>query len=274
MADVLILGSGTPNADQGRGGAAVAVVADDGDWLLIDAGRAATQRAIDAGLDLARLAGVFITHHHSDHLSDLPTLATTRWVVGASGPLLVIAPQGPCTRFAESCLDAFDDSCFHGQSVSAGRRPSIEVLGFETSTTATPVWQSAGWSISSALVDHHPVAPAVGYRVHIDDVTIAISGDTAVCDGIRALARDADVLVHEALLTATASASLLAWNAGARSVGQMAAEERVRTLMLTHLLPAPRDAADEEAFAAEARAGGWTGPLHIARDLLRVQVER
>ena len=46
-------GSGTPNPDVGRAGAAAAVVDDDGTWVLIDAGRGATQRAIDGGLDLA-----------------------------------------------------------------------------------------------------------------------------------------------------------------------------------------------------------------------------
>jgi ribonuclease Z len=271
MARLVVLGSGTPNADVGRAGAAVAVVADTGAWVLIDAGRAATQRAIDAALDLTQLMSVLLTHHHSDHVSDLATLATTRWVMGAVDPLRVVAPLGASTRFAAACLDAYDDSCFHGQSAHGGR-PTIAVHGFEPSSSACPVWQSPGWSVDAALVDHHPVSPAVGYRVRVDGVGVAVSGDTAVCDGIRSLAVDADVLVHEAVLSAAASASLLAWNAGAASVGQMASQVGVRTLVLTHMLPAPRDADDEAAFVDEARSGGWNGPLHIARDLLSLEL--
>jgi ribonuclease Z len=274
MTELVILGSGTPNPDRGRAGAAVAIVAADGRWVMVDAGRAATQRSIDAGLRLTDLVAVFVTHHHSDHVSDLPTLATTRWVAGAEDPLLVVAPSGPACRFAEMCLDAYDDQCFHGQSGGIGGRPSITVIGFEPSSSVGVVWQHAGWTVRSALVDHHPVAPAVGYRIEVDDVAVAISGDTAVCDGVRALARDADALVHEAVLTARASPELLAWNAGAVSVGEMTSTVGTRMLVLTHLLPAPRDAADENAFATEVRAGGWSGALHVARDHLRLELGR
>ena len=270
MVDLLILGSGTPNPDVGRAGAAAAVVDDDGTWVLIDAGRGATQRAIDGGLDLLALRAVFVTHHHSDHLSDLATLATTRWVAGASEPLLVVAPHGPSVRFAATCLDAYDDQSFHGQGKSS--RPTVTVRGFDATDDVTQVWQAVGWSVSSALVDHRPVAPAVGYRVHVGDVSVAISGDTAVCDGMRSLAAGVDVLVHEAVLTALASPATLAWNAGVDTVAKLASSVGVGTLVLTHLLPAPRTPAQLESYIAEARAGGWLGPLHIASDLMRLRV--
>ena len=270
MVDLLILGSGTPNADVGRAGAAAAVVDDDGTWVMIDAGRGATQRAIDGDLDLVALRAVFVTHHHSDHLSDLATLATSRWVAGAIEPLQVIAPHGPSVRFASTCLDAYEDQSFHGQGGSA--RPTVSVLGFDATAAVTQVWRVDGWSVSSVLVDHHPIAPAVGYRIEVGDVSVAISGDTAVCDGMRALAADANLLVHEAVLTALASPSTLTWNAGVATVGEMAAAVGVGTVVLTHLLPAPRTLAHHDNYIAEARAGGWSGPLHIAHDLLRLRV--
>ena len=130
MTDLVILGSGTPNPDRGRAGAAVAIVADSGRWVMIDVGRAATQRAIDAGLRLTDLVAVYITHHHSDHLSDLPTLAITRWAAGAIDPLPVIAPQGASSRFAARCLDAFDDDCFHAQA-DAGALSRLAIAGHE-----------------------------------------------------------------------------------------------------------------------------------------------
>src|SRR5262247_3090045 len=94
MVEVVVLGSGTPRADPGRAGSALAVVSGR-DWLLVDCGRAAAQRAIDAGLDLTALAAVALTHHHSDHVSDLATLATTRWTAGATSPLVVVARPAP-----------------------------------------------------------------------------------------------------------------------------------------------------------------------------------
>jgi len=267
---VVVLGSGTPNPDPGRGGAALAVVAGES-WVLVDCGRAATQRAIDAGLDLTSVVAVAITHHHSDHVSDLATFATTRWTAGATTPLPVVVPRGPAARFVERCLDPYDDQAFYAQAAGGGR-PTIEAHAFDPTDDVRPVFSAAGWELASVLVDHHPVEPAVGYLVMHDGSRVAVSGDTAVCDGMRALGRGADVLVHEALLSSRVSSRLLEWNAGAQQVGGLAAELRPRTLVLTHLLPAPASADDEQAYLDEVRAGGFDGPTVVGRDGLRVPV--
>jgi ribonuclease BN (tRNA processing enzyme) len=56
VVEVIVLGSGTPNPDPKRAGPSVAV-ADGSSWVLVDCGRAATQRALGAGLDLTALRG-------------------------------------------------------------------------------------------------------------------------------------------------------------------------------------------------------------------------
>lgn len=270
--DVIVLGSGTPNPDKGRAGSAVAVVTNSS-WLLVDCGRGATQRALDSGLDVTSLAAVFLTHHHSDHISDLATLAITRWCAGAVSPLLVIAPAGPAVEYTTVCLDVFPDQAFHGQAVpECGPRPTIHTISFPPTPSVKPVFQHDGWIVSSALVSHNPMEPAVGYTVERDDCRVTISGDTAVCDGIRELSRGSAVLVHETLLEAQVSASLLAWNAGACAVGALAAEVAPATLILTHLIPAPTSPADTAAFIAEVRSGGFAGHVELAHDGLRVAV--
>lgn len=270
MVEVVVLGSGTPNPCPDRAGAAVAVV-DGSSWVLVDCGRAATQRALSAGLDLTSVQAVLITHHHSDHVSDLATFAITRWTAGATDPLRVVAPAGPSATFARQCLDVFVDTAFYGQAAaSAGARPSIAVNVFEAGHDVAVVVEVDGWSASSVLVDHHPVEPSVGYRIERRGARIAISGDTAVCEGVRRLADGAHIVVHEALLTARVSAASLEWNASARSVGELAAILKPQTLVLTHLFPAPSTFDDEQAFLDEVRLGGFTGHTVVAHDLLRV----
>src|SRR5262249_44438269 len=155
MVHVIVLGSGTPNPDPHRAGAAVAVVGESS-WLMVDCGRAATQRALCAGLDPTAVAAVLITHHHSDHLSDLATFATARWVAGATSPLKVVAPRGPAAAFARACLDAFADQVFHRQAdASAGPRPTISALAFDASRDMATVLEIDEWAVSSVLVDHH-----------------------------------------------------------------------------------------------------------------------
>lgn len=270
MDEVIVLGSGTPIPVPGRGGAAVAVVAGT-EWVLVDCGRAATQRAIDAGLDLTAVVAVAITHHHTDHVSDLATFATTRWTSGATSALAVVAPDGPAARFAEGCLDGFADEAFHAQAVeAAGPRPVIEVHPFAPTQETALVHTAGGWRLSSVLVDHHPVEPAVGYLVEHGTHRVAISGDTAACEPLRALAQGVDVLIHEALRSDRVAPDLLEWNASARAVGELAASARPRTLVLTHLIPAPSTADAEQAYLDQARAGGFDGPTVVARDLLRI----
>jgi ribonuclease Z len=123
------------------------------------------------------------------------------------------------------------------------------------------------------LVDHHPVAPAVGYLVEADGARVAVSGDTAVGDGMRALARDVDVLVHETLHPALVPDDLLTWNAGADAVGALAAATSPATLVLTHLLPAPVTPDHEQSYLAAVRRGGYDGPTVVARDLARIPVD-
>lgn len=264
------LGTGTPMPDPRRAGQGTAVLtgASDRGWMLVDCGRGVPQRALEAGLDLRALAAVLLTHHHSDHVSDLATLAITRFVAGAMTPLRVIAPDGPARRFATSCLDAHDDTAFYSQH-DAGRsiRPEVEVVPFRPTSEPTRVLGSNGVTVEAVRVDHGPMEAASGYRISDGTAVVVLSGDTTACDAVRRLAQGADVLVHQALRTDRVARAALTWNASARSVGELARSAAVGHLVLTHLLPPPANAADEEAFATEARAGGYEGAVTIAQDL-------
>lgn len=268
------LGTGSPDLDPRRCGSGTAIeLHGSSAWLLVDCGRGVTQRAIEAGLDPLALEAVLLTHHHSDHVSDLAGLAIARFIAGAERPLQIIAPEGPCQRFAGACLDAFDDTAFYSQRF-AGRsiRPAIEVTAFPATSTPRTVAERSEFEVAAALVDHGPMEAAVGYRVAADGAVVAISGDTAVGPGIRSLSASVDVPVHQALRSDLVTSAALTWNASARSVGSLAHEMGVGHLVLTHLMPSPAGLDDEAAFEFEARSGGYCGPVTIAQDLGRLLV--
>lgn len=272
MVEVVLLGTGTPNLDPHRCGSGTAIV-DGNRWVLVDCGRGVAQRVIEAGLDLDGLAAVLLTHHHSDHVADLALLATMRWSNGADDPLVVVSPDGPCRRFAEHCLDAYEDQCFHGQrEPGAPTRPTIEVWGFRPGATPAAVAMPGAWEAQAALVDHHPIEAAVGYRLVTSEGAVCVSGDTAGCRAIVALADGAQVLIHEALDETRVSPELLLWNASAAAAGDTARRAAVGCLVLTHLIPTPSGVDDGQRFVDQARAGGYAGPITIARDLARLQL--
>ena len=79
---VVLLGTGTPNADPDRSGPALAVVVNEQAYL-VDCGPGIVRRAAAAhragikALAVDKLTRVFITHLHSDHTLGFPDLILT-----------------------------------------------------------------------------------------------------------------------------------------------------------------------------------------------------
>ncbi|GAA1469192.1 MBL fold metallo-hydrolase [Microbacterium thalassium] len=77
--------------------------------------------------------------------------------------------------------------------------------GFHPNDNPTPdmepfvIFEDDAVRVSAVLVKHAPMAPAFGYRFETEDGVVAISGDTGPTDNMIRLARDADLLLHEAL---------------------------------------------------------------------------
>lgn len=68
--ELVLLGTqGGPPVEAGRTGIS-SVLRVDGRNYVVDCGRSAVTRYVEAGLKLANMAGVFITHLHSDHVAD------------------------------------------------------------------------------------------------------------------------------------------------------------------------------------------------------------
>ena len=55
--------------------------------------------------------------------------------------------------------------------------------------------------VSATLVAHAPVWPAFAFRFDTDDGSIVFSGDTARSENLIKLAKGADILVHEVIVT-------------------------------------------------------------------------
>ena len=119
-----------------------------------------------------------------------------------------------------------------------------------------------GVSVTAALVQHAPVFPALGFRFDTPHGSVAFSGDTGPCENVVRLAADADILVHEVIdvdrLTerlahlpnyAALRNHLAAAHSSPEQVGDIATRARVRTLVLSHLVPGDGDPSDEEWVA-------------------------
>ncbi|MFE9687237.1 MBL fold metallo-hydrolase [Streptomyces sp. NPDC006285] len=278
---VTLTGTGGPYPHPGRASAGVLV--QHGDTALqFDAGRATVLRLADAGIRPGDLSALFLTHHHSDHVQALPDVALTRWVqqeIQQAAALPVVCPDGPARRFVERMLEPFtDDILVRTEHAGHAAPPEVELRTFTPTARPETVWRTANGAVtvSAVAVHHEPVANAVAYRVVTPDATVVISGDTRVCDEVEELSRGADLLVHEvcratALLPfvqGTVFEKIFSYHADSVALGTLADRSGVPHVALTHLIPAPDSAEDEQQFVEDLRKGGYTGRVSVGRDLL------
>ena len=112
---------------------------------------------------------------------------------------------------------------------------------------------------------HADFAPVLGLRIdtrgeRLGSHSIAFTGDTAPCENILALAKNADLLVHEANWSADLDPQLIgtAGHSTAQEAGRHAAAAAAGRLALTHI--SNRYAGREDALLAEARRE-FDGPV-------------
>jgi ribonuclease BN (tRNA processing enzyme) len=142
--------------------------------------------------------------------------------------------------------------------------------------------QDARVKVTATLVQHPPVEPAFAYRFDCPDRSIVFSGDTRPSENLVALARGADVLVHEVMylpaldrLIATEPHAtrlrehLLASHTTTEQVGRIATEAGVKTLVLHHFVPGGNPPVPEETWR-DAVAPHFKGRVIVGRDLMEI----
>lgn len=277
--EMVITGTGCPVPDAHRAGPGVLV--RHGDLTLqFDAGRSTVQRLTGAGVWMPNLSAVFVTHHHSDHLTGLQDVVLTRWVMDRddrAAALPIVAPAGPAAAFVEDMLVPWrHDLAVRREHTGRTTEPGVDLRSFELPDHPVEVFRAGDVRVIAGQVRHEPVHPAVGYRVETPDGVVVISGDTLVCDELAELADGADVLVYEALRFEVIEPMpehrrfILDYHADTRLIGPQAASLGVPVLVLTHLIPVPQSEEEKQPFVDDIRAGGYDGDLLVADDLDRV----
>jgi ribonuclease Z len=266
---VVLLGTGFPRPDPERFGPAAAVVVGE-KVFVVDAGRGVVLRLAAAELPLKSVKAVFLTHLHSDHTGGLPDLFNTSWQFGRYTPFELYGPNGT-KKLADGMLKFFEAD-IHIRRDLMEKHPGAGATINTHIVREGVVYQDADVKVTAFAVDHKPVEPAFGYRFDAGGKSIVISGDTRPSNNLVRYAKDADVLVHEAIMPEyldtvdkpDVAARLKSYHTTPEEAGQIAHRANVKLLVLTHLVPGK----DEDKFRQRA-AKHFTGKIVVGRDLER-----
>jgi ribonuclease BN (tRNA processing enzyme) len=272
---VVILGTGTPNADPDRFGPAVAVVVK-GRAYLVDAGpgivrraAAARRRGIEA-LAADKLNLVFVTHLHSDHTLGLPDLMLSPWTLERTVPLQVFGPPG-IKAMTEHLSAAYREDV---RNRIDGREPAnttgYRVVAHEVSTSGV-VYRDSNVVVRAFAVPHGDWKYSFGYRFETKDRTIVISGDTRASDNVVTACDGCDILVHEVYSAERFKTRPPEWqryhsfaHTSTTELAALASRAKPKMLVLYHQL---YWGATDDDLLREMRAAGYTGRVMSAADL-------
>ncbi|HTY28902.1 MAG TPA: ribonuclease Z [Mycobacterium sp.] len=274
MVDITLLGTGSPMVDPNRAGPSTLVKAGES-VFLVDCGRGVLMRAAAAGVGAANLTALLLTHLHSDHITDLSDVITTRWVTTfVPTPLPIIGPPGT-KAVVEATLVALapDISYRIAHHADITEPPSVQVHEH----TEGQVWDAGGVRITVAPTDHRPVEPTIAFRVEYDGTAVVLAGDTMPCATLDELSSGANALVHTVirkdlveLMPAQRIKDILDYHSSVEQAAATAARAGVGTLVLTHYVP-PLAPGQEDQWRALA-AGEFGGRVELGDDLLQVSV--
>lgn len=197
---VVLLGTGTPNADPDRSGPSVAIVVN-GTPYLVDFGPGVVRRAAAAArngvsaLRVSNLKHAFVTHLHSDHTAGYSDLIFTPWVLERDEPLEVFGPEG-IRSMTEHILAAYqEDIRLRLYGLEPANNQGFRVNAHEIE--AGLIYRDSNVTVHAFPVDHGSWPNAFGYKFTTTDKTIVISGDARPSGSVVEQCDGCDILIHE-----------------------------------------------------------------------------
>jgi ribonuclease BN (tRNA processing enzyme) len=292
---VITLGTrGGPTPMLGRAQASNVLIVN-GALYIVDAGDGVTRRLIRSGFAIRDIDNIFITHPHSDHTGGLGGLLSSEYDSNRTKPVNIYGPPGtdasvkPLVQFLSVSADI---------RMSEGMRtvhPAKIFFGHDTGVGA--IYQDANVKVIAAENSHSnfaPGTPAYGkyksysYRFETADRVVVFSGDTGPSAALDELAKGADLLVTEVIAAdewkeqqiksgrwqqmtpdqqARALRRQVTEHITPDEIGKLATRANVKTVVLSHFLPAT-DAKDDYERLGEQVKKHFSGRVLVAKDLM------
>ena len=272
--EIVLLGTGFPVPHPDRAGPATLVRAG-GLNLLFDAGRGVLMRLAGAGVLPFQLDAVFLTHLHSDHVTDFNDVMTMNWAGRLdTDPLGVVGPDGTaefCELTKASLHRDIGWRIAHHATLNTGPRFDV------TEVLDGPAFERDGVRVVAAATHHPPVEPSIGFRIEHGGKGVVIGGDSLPCEGLDRLCAGANVYVQTVLrrplveqIAHPRIQDILTYHSSTEDAARTAAKAGVGTLVFTHMMPAPARGTEQD-WIDDAKAH-FDGDVLVGTDLQTIEV--
>ena len=279
---VTLLGTGTPIPRPDRFGPSMLVEAG-AQKLLIDAGRGATMRLYQLGVQIGRIDALLMTHYHSDHTVGVPDVWLIGWLnshyARRSKPFRVIGPTGAKELMAGlQRAYAADIRIRLADEKLPPEGVKVDVSEFEADGV---VYDKGGLKVIAFEVDHGEVIkPAYGYRFEYGGRSVVHSSDTRYNKNVIKHGAGADLLIHEVamarpeLMKEAYIQRIVAHHTTPREAGMVFTQTRPKLAAYTHLVMLASDTIKPptlDELIAETRET-YDGPLVTGEDLMSFEI--
>jgi len=188
--------------------------------ILVDCGINPLVRLKQMGIDPLDITDFFETHFHPDHVSGLPLFLMNLWLEGRKKALNIYGLRVVIEKI-KALLELYDWKTWDGfYPVTFHGLPQEEMM---------PCIESEQLQIWASTNCHS--IPSIGIRMNFPEGSVCYSSDTSPCESIVRLAKDVDLLIHEATDEDGHGHST------PEQAGQVAADAGVHSLALIHYDP-------------------------------------
>ncbi|MFM7118784.1 MAG: MBL fold metallo-hydrolase [Gammaproteobacteria bacterium] len=270
-----ILGGGGQDLDDGETPASYAVFLDNAARLIVDPASGASSLFDRSGGRMTDVDAIVLSHNGPERAIDLPAFLLGAQLAERNRLLPIIGPTGantPRRHLSTTELVARlvgPDGAFPSLSSTL---PPNAVGRFRASPRDVPATGSRRWSDFAsahleleALPVTHGDIPALAWAVELGGKRIVFAADSAPQRGaLAAFAADADALVIHHSIPDNARGTLTGFHMTPTQIGQLAAQAKVRMVILGHRANRTRG---RETVSTQAIEAHYQGSLIFANDL-------
>ncbi|KAK9797405.1 hypothetical protein WJX73_006256 [Symbiochloris irregularis] len=274
---IIALGTGTPNTLPKQVATSYLIQLGSQRNILFDVGTGSITNLYATGINMSTIDLVFLSHLHSDHVTDLgPLYALAN---GRTRPLTIYGPSGSAPQYGTAALVsglkqflAWDQQARNLVSEFPAGYQGNQVVAHEFNYTGVDqlIYDQDGIQVYSNPAFHYDTPGPVSIRLEWNNLTVTYSGDTIPLDTFVDFAKGSDVVIHESVgpiynlsLESKATRNILTNHTSQAEVGAVFQAVQPRLAIATHLRITPYTITP---ILESIRSQYPSGPLALALD--------